>query len=179
VLAAGSFRQIIESWNALLPAPLDTHTLEKIASVFDRDAVSLIPVVEPLRPCLELFRSSGYLLGIATMDNEEGAHAMVEEMGVADLFDFICGADSGHGEKPDPGMVMAFAERLEGDPREVAMVGDSPRDILMGHNANAGLSVGVASGAHSETELRQHTNHVLPHIGHLRQYLNDFDQDSL
>ena len=173
VLAAGSNREIIHSWNALLPSPMSERDLDRIRQAFRIGDDDLIPAVDPIRPCLESLREAGYVLGIATMDTEAGANDTARALGICDLFGFICGADSGFGEKPDPGMVNAFAEKTGCEPRHVVMVGDSPRDIEMGQNAGAGLSVGVASGAHSEAELLTYSHHVLTDISGLPRYLAD------
>ena len=52
----------------------------------------------------------GYRLGIATDDAEASAIVQAEAMGLVPHMDFIVGYDSGHGGKPEPGMVLAFAE---------------------------------------------------------------------
>ncbi|MBX2867198.1 MAG: HAD family hydrolase [Acidiferrobacterales bacterium] len=171
VLAAGSSREILASWNSLLDIPLDPPVLKRIGEAFHIGASGLVPAVDPLFPCMAQLRESGFVLGIATMDSEKGAIRMAESMGIANQFDFICGADSGFGEKPDPGMVQAFVSATGIEAAAVVMVGDSPRDIMMGINARVGMSVGVTSGAHSREELLTHTDHVLDHIGYLHDYL--------
>ena len=173
VLAAGSSREILESWNSLLKTPLDQAAVKRIGEAFHVGATGLVPAVEPLLPCMQELRSSGYVLGIATMDSEKGAIRMAESLDVSDQFDFICGADSGFGEKPDPGMVQAFVRATGIESEAVVMVGDSPRDIMMGINAGVGVSVGVTSGAHGREELLVHTDHVLDHIGLLQNYLDE------
>lgn len=171
LLAAGSNQQIFDSWNDLLGRSLTIEESQHIASIFKLKAEHYIPVTEPLRAPLITLKRAGYSLGIATMDDESHAHTMTNALGVSDLFDFVCGADSGFGVKPEPGMVQAFARRLGIETRQIAMVGDSPRDIKMGLNANAGLSIGVLTGAHNEEELGKHTDYVLQHIGELHGFL--------
>ncbi len=174
VLAAGSSREILASWNSLLERPLDTAAVEQINEAFLVGANGLVPAVEPLLPCMAQLKQTGYVLGIATMDSEKGARSMADALEVTDQFDFICGADSGFGEKPDPGMVNAFSAATGISNDKIVMVGDSPRDIMMGLNAGAGLSVGVTSGAHGRSELLAHTEHVLDDIGLLHDYLSTF-----
>lgn len=171
VLAAGSNRQIIQSWNELLGFSLSETETTEIMRAFKLSASQYIPVTDSLRPCLQKLKQQGYALGVATMDDERQARSMAKGLGIDDLFDFICGADSGHGVKPEPGMVLAFADSLGVEPNTVAMVGDSPRDIHMGLNAGAGLSIGVLTGAHNQQELGKHTPHVLSDISELHAYL--------
>lgn len=171
VLAAGSNLQIIQSWNDLLGFSLNDAECAQIMQMFKLSADQYVPVFAPLRPCLKQLKAGGYALGIATMDNESQARSMVKGLGIEDLFDFVCGADSGHGVKPEPGMVHAFAASLGITADVVAMVGDSPRDIHMGLNAGAGLSIGVLTGAHDAAELEKHTPHVLGDIGELQAFI--------
>lgn len=57
----------------------------------------------------------------------------------------MAGYDSGHGAKPQPGMVTAFAAHLGVAPSRIAMVGDSPYDLVAARAAGA-VSVAVLSG---------------------------------
>lgn len=173
LLAAGSNRQIIESWESLLGTRFSDGDRARIAGFFRPGKAGYIPVVDPIRPSLEALRDRGLQLGIATMDDETQARTTAGGLGIDDLFCFICGADSGYGVKPEPGMVLAFARALGLAPEEIAMVGDSPRDIHMGINAGAGYSVGVLTGAHDAEELGRHTPHVLPDITFLGDFLVD------
>jgi phosphoglycolate phosphatase len=171
VLAAGSNQQILQSWNSLPGVDLREAESAEIMQLFKLSAEQYIPATDSLRSCLEQLKQNGYVLGIATMDDERQAHSMARGLCIDDLFDFVCGADSGHGVKPEPGMLQAFAACVDVDIEAVAMVGDSPRDIHMGLNAGAGLSIGVLSGAHDAEELGRHTPYVLSDVSELSDFL--------
>ena len=79
-----------------------------------------VPAV-PLRPLLEALRDRGLALGVATNDAEASARVHLRKAGVEDLFDFIAGYDSGHGEKPGPGQLLAFAAAQDLAPAAVAI----------------------------------------------------------
>jgi len=171
LLAAGSNRQILDAWELQAGAPFTAEQLAALGVFFRREAGDYVATVVNLPACLGALKDRGYQLGLATMDDQRHAEKMIRSMSIDGMFDFVCGADSGFGVKPEPGMVMAFCRRTGLEPDQVAMVGDSPRDILMGLNAGAGLSIGVTSGAHSADHLREHTPHVLPDISALGHYL--------
>ena len=171
LLAAGSNAQILASWEVLLGRAFSVHELDHLAACFGPGGSGYKPVVEPIRPCLEALVEKGCRLGIATMDDEAQARRTAAGLGIEDLFDFICGADSGFGVKPEPGMVEAFARHIGVSTASVAMVGDSPRDIHMGRRANAGFSIGVLTGAHDAQELARHTDHVLRDITGLIDFI--------
>ncbi|MFC2968571.1 HAD family hydrolase [Acidimangrovimonas pyrenivorans] len=125
----------------------------------------------PLAPLLDELRGRGLKLGVATNDAEEAARANLDSAGVAAQFDFVAGFDSGHGGKPHPGMLLAFADGLGLDPARVVMVGDSRHDLVAGRAAGM-RAVAVLTGVASEEELAPLAEAVLPHIGHLPGWLD-------
>lgn len=126
------------------------------------------PMVEavPLRRLFERLRAAGLRLGIATNDGEAPARAHLARAGILDLVDFVAGFDSGHGPKPEPGMLLAFARTFGLHPAEVLMVGDSLHDLAAGRAAGM-PTVAVLSGLAREAELAPYADVVLPDIGHL------------
>jgi len=127
-------------------------------------AVAKLTPTVPLRPLLMLLRGAGYRLGVATNDNEAVARSHVA--GQSDLFDFIVGFDSGHGGKPAPGMLLAFARHCGLAPGEVLMVGDSRHDLIAGRAAGM-ATLAVLTGVASEADLAPFADAVRPDIGHL------------
>lgn len=172
LLASGSNGQIFESWGAMLGRSLIEEEQRELNDCFRLRHQQYVAVADDLFAELNRLRQAGYLLGIATMDDERQANSMVDALKLDGIFDFICGADSGYGVKPEPGMVLAFAKATGLSVDSVAMVGDSPRDINMGINAGAGLSIGVLTGAHSCSELSRYTNHVLEDVTGIYSYLS-------
>ena len=111
---------------------------------------------EPICDLDVLFRDlkrRGLALGIATMDSEAALAAILKGAPWRRHLDFTCGYDSGHGTKPGPGMVQAFAAAIAIPSREIAVIGDSPHDIAMARSAGAGLAVAVRTGPTPEEDL--------------------------
>ena len=79
----------------------------------------------------------GWKLAIATNDSELLAIEHVEALRWEGIFASIKGFDSGHGAKPEPGMVLAAAEACDALNDLYLMVGDSVHDILAGQAAGA------------------------------------------
>lgn len=125
----------------------------------------------PLEPLLQDLRGRGLRLGVATNDSEDAARAHLAAEQVTDLFDFVAGFDSGHGGKPEPGMLLAFADAFALDPAHVVMVGDSLHDLVAGRAAGM-RSVAVLTGLATEEELAPLAEIVLPDIGHLPGWLD-------
>ncbi len=113
----------------------------------------VLPGVEGLLPRLH---EAGILLGVTTGALEAGAHA---KLGRARLNHFFL--VGGYGSDSEDRVELTTtaverAERLLGtslDPRQVAVVGDTPLDISAAQGAGV-LSVGVATGKYDLDELR-------------------------
>lgn len=129
-----------------------------------------VPAV-PLAPLLSHLRARGLRLGVATNDAEAAARAQFHGLGIAEHFDFIAGFDSGHGGKPRPGMLQAFARQYALPPEQVVMVGDSGHDLLAGRLAGM-RTIAVLTGPTPEAELARLADTVLPDIGHLPHWLD-------
>ncbi len=125
----------------------------------------------PLLAVLTALRSRGLRLGLATNDAEAAARAHLTAHGVAHLFDMIAGFDSGHGAKPGPGMLLAFAAHCGLTPARVVMVGDSHHDLMAGHAAGM-RCVAVLTGIAGADELAPHADAVLPDISALGGWID-------
>ena len=103
--------------------------------------------VGDLAALLQRLRGRGLRLGVATMDDTATARATAARLGIAAQLDFIVGADAGHGEKPGPGMALAFCTACGLAPEEVMVVGDTPADLLMARSAGCARAIAVRTGA--------------------------------
>jgi phosphoglycolate phosphatase len=124
----------------------------------------------PLGPLLQDLRMRGLKLGVATNDVEAAAHAHLATAGVSAFFERVIGCDSGFGSKPQPGMLLAFANHIGTAPHRIAMVGDSRHDLSAARAAGM-CAVGVLTGVALRAELAPHADVVLPDIGHLPHWL--------
>ncbi len=172
LLASGSNAQIFEFWEEQIGQPIHGEQLAHIKSIFGHAASSYVPALDDLPGFLNGLKQRGMLLGVATMDYESNAYGMLAQLEITDLFDFVCGADSGFGVKPEPGMVHGFCDRCGISPDQMIMVGDSPKDLNMGKNSGAAYSVGVLTGAHDREELSKYSDNVFDDIAGLEPFLD-------
>jgi phosphoglycolate phosphatase len=133
-------------------------------------AADMMPAV-PLRPLLQALRSRGLRLGVATNDVEASARAHLLAQDVAGFFEMVAGYDSGHGTKPGPGMLLAFAAQTGLDPARVLMVGDSRHDLMAGRAAGM-RPVAVLTGIAPAADLAPLAEAVLPDIGALPGWID-------
>ena len=124
----------------------------------------------PLLPYLTALRTQGFALGVATNDAEAPARAHLDSAGVTGCFEFIAGYDSGHGAKPGPGQMLAFAEAVGLDPGAVVMVGDSTHDLIAGRAAGM-RCVAVLTGLAGADVLAPLADAVLADIGDLPAWI--------
>lgn len=137
-------------------------------------AATMVPAT-PLAPLMVQLRGRGLRLGLASNDSEAAVRGHLAAEGITEAFDFIAGYDSGHGEKPDPGMALAYAEACDLDPRQIVMVGDSLHDMQAGRAAGM-RTVAVLTGLATGDDLAPLADAVLPDIGHLPAWLDAQDQ---
>jgi len=70
----------------------------------------------------------GYQLAMVTNDNERSARQSLHDLGIADLFCAVIGADSGFGSKPDPDGLLHCCDIAGVMPDASIMVGDTIAD---------------------------------------------------
>ncbi len=165
---AGTAQQVADALAAELPewepSALFTHLKDETARARQVEAV-------PLKPTLAGLKGRGLRLGVATNDTEDAAKANIASVGALDVFDFVAGSDSGFGAKPEPGMLLGFAEAMDLHPGTLVMVGDSTHDM---HAAKAAgfTRVAVLTGVATAADLAPHSDVVLPNIGALADWLD-------
>ncbi|KQP60313.1 HAD family hydrolase [Methylobacterium sp. Leaf112] len=136
-------------WARVLGRPAGPELYAEMDRLFREAALrSLHPIGAPA-DLLAHLAGGGYALGIATNDAEASARAQSAVLGLMPHLGFIAGYDSGHGAKPEPGMVLAFAAHLGVDPSRVALVGDTPADTQAARAAGA-VAIAVLSGPAGE-----------------------------
>lgn len=164
-LASGDGGALIRAWAAALP----DQTEASLKALIAKGALGvieggLVPAVADLGGLLRRLKGAGLTLGLATHDLSLSAKAQLQRLGLADLFSFIAGADSGHGLKPDPAMLTAFCAASGLDPGAVAVVGDSAIDLEMGRRGGAGLVAAVLTGPAPRAALAPLADVVLDDI---------------
>lgn len=78
---------------------------------------------------LDAFAARGWLLAVCTNKLEHLSLKLLGELGLAERFDAICGADTFLARKPDPIALTETIRRAGGIAEAAIMVGDSRTDI--------------------------------------------------
>jgi phosphoglycolate phosphatase len=140
---------------------------QRIDMLFARHSTGAMALFPETPQVLQAISAAGLPIGLATNDSEENGRAHLAAAGIGHHFDFFAGHDSGHGAKPGPGMVLAFARQCGVAPSDVVMVGDSAHDMVCAKGAGA-TGVAIASGMTPADELAIHADHV---VGRLEEIL--------
>ena len=163
--------EIARSWADMSELAHVGDTLARVERHF-HDSERYPPrAVGDLPPLFDRLRERGLKLGIATMDSERKAHATAGLLGIDGHLDFVAGADSGFGEKPEPGMVHAFCERVGVAPGSVLTVGDTHADMGMARGAGCAMAVAVLTGGMQESELAPLADRVLSSVMEIESVL--------
>jgi phosphoglycolate phosphatase len=162
-LIAGSSAGYGPLWAEVLDRPAGPALYREMDALFRAAGlVALTPIGTPADLAARL-AAAGYALGIATNDAEASARAQCAALGLGRHCGFVVGYDSGHGSKPEPGMVQAFADHLAVPADRIAMVGDSPYDLVAARAAGA-ISIAVLSGPlgpAARAEMAPLADHIL------------------
>lgn len=172
-------RSIAERWAA---EPELAHHVERggdpvalaLAELEDEERHPAQPLGD-VEGLLARLSARGLRLGLATMDGEAAARRSAERLGFARHLAFVAGCDSGHGTKPEPGMVLAFCAAVGVRPGEVALVGDSPADLRMARAAGCGLAIGVRSGGGAVETLAPLADRVIGSVHEIESLLDTID----
>ena len=165
-MIAGSTADYAALWAEILGRPADPILFAELDRRFSAAALdTMLPLGDPAS-VFAVLRERGFRLGIATNDAEASARTQCGRLGLEPLLAFIAGYDSGHGGKPDPGMVLGFARHIGAQPREIALVGDSVHDLEAARAAGS-VAVAVLSGPAKRAALEPHADHVIDTIADL------------
>lgn len=150
---------------------LDAEVTVKQAQMAMRSDAVTLSMFKTLADLPQLFgalRTAGIAIAVVTSDDESPTRRTLELLGVDAFVDFVSGADSGCGEKPEPGCLLAACRAVGVAPVHCAMVGDSTTDMLMATRAQVGLRVAVTSGTMGAEILAPLADIILPSIAEIR-----------
>ncbi len=132
-----------------------------------REAVPLVDVLA----LFTAIRAKGALIAVATADDRAPTIATLTHLGVAHLVGAMaCADDMGMAPKPAPDKILAVCRALGVAPHEAIMLGDTPADMQMGHNAGVMAQIGVTSGLSVAQDLQAFANYIVPTVAGVWQF---------
>eukprot|EP00040_Diaphanoeca_grandis_P005800 m.34582 g.34582 ORF g.34582 m.34582 type:complete len:303 (+) comp17000_c0_seq1:125-1033(+) len=113
----------------------------------------------------------GHTLAVVTNDTMDMTKSHLKDMGIDGFFDVVMCADSGFGEKPQPGGLLQVCSELGISPNDAMMVGDTRADYEAFVSAGFADFVCVADCAPHLPPFIPTAKSVIPSIEHLPQLL--------
>ena len=169
LLGAGA-RALIERALASQKASVPPEKLEQMFKIFLEyyetriaDETRLYPgVIE----ALDALEARGDTFAVCTNKIERPARLLLEKLGVADRFAFICGQDTFGIAKPDPAPLLRTIEASRGDKARALMVGDSKTDIATARAA--GIPVIAVDFGYTDRPVQEYgPDRVISHFDEL------------
>lgn len=155
MLAAGSNDEIVAHWRPHLATHWQRPIPDLSAILNDIFSQHVVPTpVCDLGALLTDLEMRSLALGVATADSAQGLELSLRPFDILHRFVFAVGFDSGHGCKPDPGMVMGFCAATGLAPQDVWVVGDNRHEMEMA-GASGAIGIGVLTGTSGREDLEQ------------------------
>jgi len=158
------------TWAQVLGAPYTAEFGREIDRLYLDASLTHLHALGDPQTVLRALKQRGYALGVMTNDAEANTRAQLRRLGIEGFLEFVAGYDSGLGTKPDGAPVLAFAASAGVAAGEVAVIGDSPHDLIAARAAGA-AAVGVLSGPSDAAALAPYADVLLPSIVKLEGWL--------
>ena len=113
--------------------------LPRFLELYEANATRLSRPYPKVLETLTSLRQRGYRTSICTNKPQRATIAVVEGLGLGELFDGIAGGDRFLVKKPDPGHLLGLIGELDGRIEASAMIGDSENDAAVARAAGVPL----------------------------------------
>ena len=113
--------------------------LPRFLELYEANATRLSRPYPKVLETLASLRQRGYRTSICTNKPQRVTIAVVEGLGLGELFDGIAGGDRFPVRKPDPGHLLGLIGELDGRIEASAMIGDSENDAAVARAAGVPL----------------------------------------
>lgn len=133
----------------------------KSISMFD-ELIHPLPGTERV---IKDLHKNGCKIAIATSDRTERAKLAMEHLNLIHFIDLIVGADRITAPKPDPETITYILNKLEGNPKNTVVIGDTEVDMELGIRSGVKACIGVHSGSVPKESLMQKTPYVIKNVG--------------
>jgi phosphoglycolate phosphatase len=169
LLGAGA-RALIQRGLAAQQASVSDAKLEQMFQLFLVYYESRIADDSRLYPgvvaALDALSARGDFFAVCTNKIERPARLLLEKLGVADRFAFICGQDTFGVAKPDPLPLLRTIEASRGDKARALMIGDSKTDIATARAA--GVPVIAVDFGYTDRPVQEYSpDRVISHFDEL------------
>lgn len=146
-------KSLIEFYRVLTPGA-DPVKLANTHHEFQKENFHLIKPFPKTKKILKSLKDSGFLLAAVSNRMRESLLHSLKLAGIFDYFDVIVSADDVDNPKPHQDHLLTALKKLEVEPVNAYMAGDTENDILAGKNAKV-KTIGVTYGFLGK-EIKKH-----------------------
>ncbi|HCX23267.1 MAG: phosphonoacetaldehyde hydrolase [Flammeovirgaceae bacterium] len=121
----------------------------------------------------EYLQSNGIQVAIDTGFDRETADVLLMKLGFDKIIDHSVTSDEVEHGRPYPDMIYKLQDLANVDnPVVVMKIGDTPVDLLEGHEAGVGLNIGITCGAFTSEELQKYPHtHLIRTLDEIKNLL--------
>jgi phosphoglycolate phosphatase len=176
LLGAGA-RALILRGLAAQGASLPDEKVEQMFQLFLKHYESRIADDSRLYPgvieALDALAARGDFFAVCTNQIERPARLLLEKLGVAERFAFICGQDTFGVAKPDPIPLLRTIQAAKGERTRALMIGDSKTDIATARAA--GIPVIAVDFGYTDRPIEEFSpDRVISHFSELPEAAAEF-----
>jgi phosphoglycolate phosphatase len=169
LLGAGARALIVRALEAqdatVPPARLD-EMYERFLSHYETRVADESRLYPGVIEALDALDARGGFFAVCTNKIERPAKLLLEKLGIADRFAFICGQDTFGVAKPDPTPLLRTVEAAGGKVARTIMIGDSKTDIATARAAGV-PSIAVDFGYTDRPVAEYGPDRVISHFSEL------------
>lgn len=103
--------------------------VDKVVIKIEHKAAVKATIIEGIDKVLESIREKNLKQAIFTFNTNENAKISLETVNILEYFEFIAGRDDVENPKPHPDHLLFICKKLEVEPSEIIVIGDTYRDV--------------------------------------------------
>jgi HAD superfamily hydrolase (TIGR01509 family) len=129
-----------------------------------------IQIFDGVETLLKHLKDKGIRICLATSADKPSVIRVVNKFNLEDYFDVIISSNDVKEAKPNPEMFIQASKRLEVDPKNCLVIGDSPFDVIAAMKAGMNIII-VDNNPFQKTEIQ---SYKIPVISNINQLANLF-----
>ena len=128
-------------------------------------------VFDGVETLLKYLKGKGISICLATSADNPSVIRVVNKFNLENYFDVIISSNDVKEAKPNPEMFIQASKRLEVDPKNCLVIGDSPFDVIAANKASMNVII-IDNNPFQNTEIQ---SYKVPIVSNINQLTNFFE----
>lgn len=155
---------------------LDKKSIDEATIIYRKHyneiAIDTIALFKNVKDTLLYFNQKDVHLTVASSKGRKALIKILKKQNIHQLFSFIGGEESVANKKPSPEIVHLILKKLNYNPNECLVVGDTVYDIEMGQRANVDTCAVTYGNNTKATLLKQKPNYIIDDFKNLKEIVS-------